>query len=201
MAALVFAGYFSWSCAQGDPIVEKGPSELGSHELFSRPFTVFDQLLYALAKHADESVEHLKPHDNEFRFLERVPGYQARPSARVESIPDLHRVAVGVSLEVSGMNDPWREVCERHVKDFASLLRIDVPPRRSGASVKYFFGKLLGPTANQMSPTQLAVFLDALVVVATFNVASNSRAKPLSYTRQCFLDGKSGKVTFREHKY
>lgn len=53
--------------------IEKGSVDLSSYEVLSRPFTLFDQLLYRLDKEADEVSRKLQPVKEDFRPVEGWP--------------------------------------------------------------------------------------------------------------------------------
>jgi len=100
------------------------------------------------------------------------------------------------------MNDPWREVCERHVKAFAQDLSILPPtPNVNETMMRSFFRKHLGPMVEPLPVSALRPFFDAIFVGATFLVESLEPGKTLAYRRLCWLDNKTGQMTFHEHKY
>lgn len=117
------------------------------------------------------------------------------------------RTIIEFKLTVSGIDDPWRDVCEKRVKNIVTFglglpyseeWKQELKPTAWG-----FFNEFLGPQLTS-DDTQLAkykAFSDSIVVTLTFAVESGNRVKPLKFLRQCFWDNKTSQVSFREYKY
>lgn len=173
--------------------------------MLSRPFTIFDQLLYSLEKQAIEYAKHLRPEKNDFTL-----STLHYPSATVAYEKEISRVGVTFPVTVSGMNDPWRQVCERHVKSMAldlGVLSLGSQAAHPNHEMKAwgvhgFFSRYLGPKVSleNMPVTSLQPFLDAVVVIVTFSVTGADK-KGLAYLRQCALDIKSNRMKYYEHRY
>lgn len=196
IAAMIFPAI---SLAQGQSVtvIEKGTVDLTTHQTFSKPFTVLEQMLYSLQKNADENIKYFRQEKNDFRWSEP----RSEPSVRVVYDKSLQRIGIEVDAFVSSMNDPWTEACERHVKAFAEGLLILPAPNLDETILRFFFKKHLGPMVETLPVSALRPFLDAVVVSAKFYVGSLERGGTLAYLRQCLLDNKTGKMMFREHKY
>jgi hypothetical protein len=185
--------------------IQKGDVDLLKSEALSRPFTVFEQLLYSLEKEAIEDAKDLQPVNNDFK-LSRLH----YPSATVTYEKKTSRVGVTFPVTVSGMNDPWREVCERHIRYMALSLGVlglgsqatHPNPGMKDAGVHQFFSRYLGPsmTLENTPVASLRPFLDAVVVIVSFSVERTDK-KGLAYIRQCALDIKSDHMEYFEHKY
>lgn len=181
--------------------IEKGSVDLLNSEGLSRPYTVLDQLLHSLDREARQIAKGLRPEKDEFTLSK-----QSYQSARVEYQPDVARVRIVFEKTVSAMNEPWREVCKRHVRRIARELGIaglgsqhDAPPIDGLAHT--FFERHLGPTVTrEMSVDAFQPFLDALVVIGQFNVTAGDE-KTLANLRYCALDIKNDHVTYFEHIY
>lgn len=185
--------------------IQKGDIDLLKSEALSRPFTIFDQLLYSLEKEAIEDAKYLRPEKNDFKLS--TVHY---PSATVTYEKKISRVGVTFPVTVSGMNDPWREVCERHIRYMALTLGVlglgsqaaHPNPEMKDAGVQQFFSRYLGPsvTLENTPVASLRPFLDAVVVIVSFSVERTDK-KGLAYIRQCALDIKSDHMEYFEHKY
>jgi hypothetical protein len=187
---------------------EKGSIDLLKSEVFSRPFTIFDMLLHSLGKEITEAAKDIQPEKNDF-----IPSRYGYPSGQIRYIKEASRVAVGFDITVRGMNDPWREVCKRHVNHMAQYLGVsDLGSQQASANnalasslteagIRGFFQSHLGPKVSQDIPlAQFYPFLDALVVIGEFKVLTPDE-KSLAYLRFCQLDIKNDRMTFFEYKY
>jgi hypothetical protein len=181
--------------------IETGGIDLLKSEALARPYTVFDHLLYSLDKEVNEAAKNLRPEKNDFR-----PSKYANDSARVTYEKEVSRVGVLFEKTISGMDDPWRKVCERHVRRMARDLGVSglgseqalVPEE---GLVRTFFKRHLGPTVfrdRSMAPFQ--AFLDALVVIGQFKVEPADR-KRVAHLFSCALNIKNDHMTYFEHKY
>ncbi len=185
--------------------IEKGNTDLLKSEALSRPFTIFDQLLNSFEKEAIQDAKYLRPEKNDFKLS--TIHY---PSARVTYEKKISRVGVTFPVYVSGMNDPWREVCERHIRYMAITLGVSSlgsqathpNPAMRDAGVVEFFARYLGPsvTLENTTVSSLRPFLDAVVIIISFSVERTDK-KGLAYIRQCALDIKSDQMKYYEHKY
>jgi hypothetical protein len=115
--------------------------------VLSRPFTLFDQLLYGLEKRAAEVARLLQPNKDDFMMT------FSSPSAQVIYAKSISRVGIRYERIVKGMDEPWRKVCERHLTDLAKSLYIwnlgsqakHPYPELKEKEIKFFFSHLLGP--------------------------------------------------------
>lgn len=181
--------------------IEKGSVDLLKSDALSQPFTVLDQLLYSLDKEANEVARGLRPEKNEFRLSK-----QSYHSARVEYQKDVSRVGIVFEKTVSAMDEPWRKVCQRHVRRIARDLGVAGLGSQQGSPpveglARTFFERHLGPTVTRdMSVDSFQPFLDALVVIGQFNVTTADE-KTLANLRYCALDIKNDHMTYFEHIY
>lgn len=181
--------------------IETGSIDLLKSDALARPYTVFDHLLYSLDKEVNEVAKNLRPEKNDFR-----PSKYANDSARVTYEKEVSRVGVLFEKTISGMDDPWRKVCERHVRRMARDLGISglgseqasVPEE---GVVRAFFKRHLGPTVfRDRSVAPLQAFLDAMVVIGQFKVEAADR-KRVTHLFSCALNIKNDHMTYFEHKY
>jgi hypothetical protein len=181
--------------------IETGNVDLLNSEALTRPYTVFDHLLYSLDREVNEVAKNLRPEKNDFR-----PSKSANDSARVTYEKEVSRVGVLFEKTISNIDDPWRKVCERHVRRMAKDLGVSelgseqasVPPE---GPVRAFFKRHLGPTVfRDRSVAPLQAFLDALVVVGQFKVETADR-KRVAHLFSCALNIKNDRMTYFEHKY
>jgi len=185
--------------------IEKGSVDLLKSEALSRPFTVFDQLLYGLEGKANEDLKYLLPRKNDFTLSEDYD-----PNVTVGYAKGILRVGVTYFVRVSTMNEPWREVCERHVQIMASLLGVshlgsqvaNQHPEIRDREVRGFFSRYLGSggSIETIPVSSLQPFVDAILVSVEFSVERSDK-KGLAYERQCLLDIKSNRIKYYEYKY
>lgn len=195
----------SIAASAGGLDIEKGSVDLLKSEALSRPVTIFDQLLYSLEKEAIEDAKDLRPEKNDFNL-----STLHYASAKVTYEKKIARVGVIFSATVSSMNDPWREVCERHVHRMALTLGVlslgsqatHPNPEMKDAEIRVFFSRHLGPNVSlgNMPVASLQPFLDEVVVIVQFSVERADK-KGLAYIRQCALDIKNNHMKYYEHKY
>lgn len=185
--------------------LDKGKTDLLKNEGLSQPFTVLDQLLYSLQKEADADAKYFRPEDDDFRI---GSGDSWGATASVAYDRGLLRVGVAFAVTVTGMNDPWREVCKKHVKEMAVILGVLLPHGEQASSdmgktlLRVTAARYLGPMAQsgQVPITSLRDFFDSIVVTGRFPV-SGRNGKGLRYLRQCWLDTRSGRMSYYEHRY
>lgn len=194
----------AWS-AEGADLIQKGAEDLLRNSTLSQPFTILDQLLLGLDRKASEVAKYLRPEKNDFRPT-RIVSPDA--SSTVSYDKTIARTVIQFNLTVSGIDDPWRGVCEKRIKDIVtfglSLPYSEEWKQEMKLTAWGFFNGLLGPHLTSSDNAQLEkykAFSDSIVVTLTFAVESGDRAKPLKFLRQCFWDNKTSQVTFREHKY
>lgn len=180
-------------------VIEKGAEDLLQNKALSQPFTVFDQLLLSLDRKANDVAEQFRPEKNDYR---PSPGIGGVFSTVLYEKSDL-RTTVGFSLYVSGIDDPWRDVCAKRVKHIA-YNGLGLPYTKNWELTKNgYFPSVLGArlTADSVQLDNYRSFSDSIVVGLKIMVESGDRKKPLKYIRECFFDNKTGLVSFREHKY
>jgi len=173
--------------------IEKGSSDLPKAEGLSRPFTVFDHLLYSLGREAIEAAKAIQPINND--FTPRWPQSDVA-SGSVGYVRAQGRVFVTFDLDVTGMNDPWREVCERHIRYMAVYMRLSGTGSQSaGFSTmrELFIVRHLGTTfaGDDTQADSLQLFLDALVVMGRFSSPDRLRS--------CALDIKTNRMTYYDY--
>lgn len=180
--------------AEGKLEIEKGGVDLLTVDGLSRPFTVFDQLIHSLGREADEAAKALQPERNDF-----TPSWPGMDIARgqVGYSWTRRRVLVTFDLSVTGMNDPWREVCERHIRHMASRMMLtglvstsDGLSNRGMLFLQRHLGTMFaeGGSGDEVS---LQPFMDALVVTGRFFHPG--------YLRSCALDIKTNRMTYHEY--
>lgn len=194
----------AWSVEAADPI-EKGAEDLLQNSTLSQPFTILDQLLLSLDRKASEVARSLRPEKNDFRPSHIVPGGALSFVSYDKAIA---RTVIDFKLTVSGIDDPWRDVCAKRVKNIAGFgLQLpysehwkegDFNPTAMG-----FFSEFLGPrlTSTTAQLLNYKAFSDSIVVEFEFLVESGEKKKPLKFLHQCFWDNKTSQVSFREYKY
>lgn len=179
-------------------VIEKGAEDLLQNKALSQPFNVFDQLLLSLDRRANDVAKQFRPEKNDYR---PIPGIvEVFSSVLYEK--SAFRTTIGFSLYVSGIDDPWRDVCAKRVKRIAYALGL--PDAKNWEVSKYgYFPSVLGPrlTADRAQLDNYRSFSDSIVVGLKIMEESGDRKKPLKHIRECFLDNKTGLVSFREHKY
>ena len=184
--------------------IEKGNVDLLRSDVLSRPFTIFDQLLYSLGKEAAENAKYLRPENDDFR-----PSRHGRDvSTEVRYEKGNSRVGVLFDVTVSGMNDPWRDVCKRHVEQMALSLGVRYlgsqvahpDPAIKNSEVQVFFSRYLGPkwSRDDIPVAALQPFIDSMVVIGGYKVEG---VRTLAFLRYCALHINNGHMTYYEHKY
>ena len=205
IACLVLALFSPLTVTAEDGLtIEKGSVDLLKSEVLSRPFTIFDQLLYSLGKEAAENAKYLKPENQDFRPSERLR--DVFTEVRYEK--GNSRVGVLFDMTVSGMNDPWREVGKRHVETMALFLGVRAlgsqiahpNPEIKVSGVHQFFSRYLGPKWSQddMPAASLQPFIDSMVIIGGYKVEGG---RTLAFLRYCALHINNGHMTYYEHKY
>lgn len=192
----------STALGQTPELITKGTVDLPNTEPFSRPYTVFDQLLFSLQGRAMRSIGVIRPYKNDFRFSDsEFPS--PSPESKVSYDEEAKRIGIKVSVFVTAMDNPWEAVCERHVKRLTSYFSLGM--HRPGdslydGSVRIFFEDLLGPNYGDVPIESLRPFMDAIVVLLDFVVVDTARKK-LAYLRQCAFDASTWKIAYKEFKY
>lgn len=180
--------------------IEKGSSDLFQSKGLSRPFTIFDQLIYSLGREAVEAAKEIQPIKNDFTPL--WPGMDT-PRGSVGYSWARRRVFVTFDLSVTAMNDPWREVCERHIRYMASHMMLRGLGSQSAEFSNWqqlFLQRHLGTTfAEAGDADSLQPFMDALVVMGRFYVSATEKTP--RYLRSCALDIKTDRMTYHQYNY
>lgn len=194
---------FTSAHANNELDIKMGSTDLFKNSVLSRPFTVFDQLLYNLEKRAKDVT--LTPLKNEFRAAYD----SSHVSAAIRYEKSTSRIGLVFKIMVSGMDDPWRRVCEFHLTTITNHLWVanlgsqaahPYPSQKDGQK-KFFYSLLLGPMidSDALSIESLQPFLDALVIVLEFDVIGPTTTG-FAYVRQCALDVKTDHITYQERK-
>ena len=184
--------------------IPKGDKDLLRDSTLSQSFTVFDELLLSLDRNALVVARVFRPKNGDFRPSHNE--YASLAISRVNYDKDHARIVIAFDLAVSGIDDPWRDVCAKRVREIVGPEGLWLPRNESNVwqmSARTFFTPLLGPRIFATDP-QLEgykAFSDSIVVALQFRVESGVQTKPLKFIRECFWDNKTGKVSFREYKY
>ncbi len=199
---ILLIAVFTSAHANNELGIKMGSTDLFKNSALSRPFTIFDQLLYNLAKRAKDVT--LTPLKNEFRAAYGSSHVNAevryeKPASR----------SVVFKIIVSGMDDPWRRVCELHLTTITNHLWVanlgsqatHSSPSLKDGQKKFFYSLLLGPMidSDALSVESLQPFLDALVIILEFDVITPTTTG-FAYVRQCALDVKTDHITYQELK-
>ena len=189
----------AWSVEAAD-LIEKGTEDLLQSASLSQPFTVFDQLLLSLDRKASEVAKYLRPEKNDFRPSTTVSG---AATSRVYYDKSFARTAIEFHLTVSGIDDPWREVCAKRVRDVAGPGGLWLPSSNESIIARAFFSDHLGPrlVSDDAQLANYKAFSDSIVVQLRFLVESGGKPNRLKFLRQCSLDNKTNQVSFYEHNY
>jgi len=158
-------------CAYAADTIDKGAEDLLKNSTLSQPFTVLDQLLLSLDRKATEVAKSLRPEKNDFRPSHTVSG---EAHSRVSYERSTARTVIQFRLTVSGIDDPWRDVCAKRVKNIVTF-GLELPYHKEWEqefrpSALGFFADFLGPRLTS-DPAQLANykgFSDSIVVVLNF---------------------------------
>lgn len=202
MQRLILAVMLCCAVLGAEAADERGAEDPLRNAGMSRPFTVFDQLLASLDRRASEIAERLRPEKNDFQPSITIPFIAI---SQVHYDRSSARIGIEFGLDVSGMADPWRDVCAKRVKDIVGPRGLSLPSTRGKIwqpSAFLFFSPLLG--ARLVASDQLEnykAFSDSIVIKLRFNVEGSDRTKPLKFLRECFWDNKTGDISFREHEY
>lgn len=181
-----------------DVPVPPGGFDLTKDPALSRPFTILDQLLLGLQRQAEQEAGRFRPERGDYRPSRVAP--DAFAVTRYE--PDIARVGILFSVNVTGMDDPWREVCRAHLKRLVSIGALGIPRRENTFLQPGFLDHLVGPKSHDPAFLRaMQPFLDSIVVSVQFAVESGKREQPLRALRSCFYDNKTGNVTFSEYEY
>ena len=193
----------AWS-AEASDVVEKGAEDLLRNSTLSQPFTILDQLLLSLDRKASAVARSLRPEKNDFR-----PSHTVSPEAFSSVYYDkaTARTVIEFRLTVSGIDDPWRDVCAKRLKDIVTF-GLQLPysgewKQELKPTVVGFFSEFLGPrlTSDDAQLVSYKAFSDSIVVELRFLVESGEKKKPLKFLGQCFWDNKTSQLSFREYKY
>jgi hypothetical protein len=194
----------TWSVEAAD-LIEMGTEDLLQNAGLSQPFTVFDQLLLSLDRKAGEVAKYLRPKNNDFRPSNRVSG---DATSRVYYEKSIARTVIEFDLTVSGIDDPWRDVCARRLSDITGPGGLWLPSSKESIIQDVFFSHHLGPRylgpksgSDYAQIANYKAFSDSIVVELRFVVESGNRTKPLKFILQCFWDNKTDQVSFQEYKY
>ena len=174
------------SATAAEPPIEKGAVDLLQNATLSQPFTIFDQLLLRLDQKAREVAKEIRPEKNDFRL--HPLNYTLGVDSSVAYDKSYARTSIAFGLRLSGIDDPWQDVCAKHIKEIAARLRLPDSGKNWEISGRAFFSELLGPRMPS-DDAQLAaymVFSDSIAVTLRLMVESGDRAKPLKFIRYCF---------------
>jgi hypothetical protein len=202
---LMLSSPLAVSAAEVQLKIEKGSVDPLTNDVLSKPFTIFDQLLYGIGKEAGEKVMDLRPVNEDYR----VSKQHSYISTEVRYEKGNSRVGVLFDMTVSGMNDPWRDVCKRQVTEMSRLLHFEALGSQIATQegegkawrFHYFFTHYLGHkwSKEDMPATSLQPFIDSLVVIGGFKL--QGKDGQLAYLRYCALHINDDHVSYYEHKY
>jgi hypothetical protein len=197
---LGFLACAAWSANAAD-FIDRGAEDLLRNPTLSQPFTVLDQLLMSLDGRARLAATDLRPEKNDFQPSRTGPGVLTF----VRYDKSMARTHVEFNLTITSINDPWRDVCKKHLSDLVTFgLRLpyykEWQEKEFRPTALGFFGDFLGSrlTSDQVQLTNYKSFSDS--IVAELRLLQVSGGKP-KFLRQCFWDNRTGQVSFREHKY
>lgn len=206
MRSLIFSVVLicvAWNAEAAD-VIEKGAEDLLRNSTLSQPFTIFDQLLVNLDRKASQVAIQFRPERNDFRPSRNVLSTTFSTTRYDNSTA---RTMVEFSTTVSGIDDPWRNVCKNRVSDIATS-RLQLPyykewQQEFKLTILGFFSEILGSrlASADAQLENYKAFSDSIVVALSFSVESGNREKPLKFLRQCFWDNKTAQVSFREYIY
>lgn len=180
--------------------IEKGSEDLLQNSTLTQPVTVLDQLLLGLKQRADQISSHIQPQKNDFRWAnQEIPTLSS-----VQYDKTLRRTVVEFDLAVGGMDDPWRNVCTKHIKEIVGFGYLSLPNTKTRDPLALgFISSILGPgiVSNFTQLHRLRSFFDSIVVDLSFKVVDRDQSGDLEYLRDCYYDNKTGHVTYYEYKY
>lgn len=196
---LMLACAASSATAAESPQVEKGAVDLLRDAALSSPFTVLDQLLLRLDEKAREVAKEIQPERNDFRWSSLFP---TGADSTVAYDKSRARTFIVFGLKLSGIDDPWRDVCAKHMNRISISLGL---PHREHWDItgRSFFLKLLGPRilSDDAQLEAYKVFSDSIAVTLRFWVGKNGdQGTPSSYAVYCFYDNKTHQVSFFEQR-
>jgi len=181
--------------ANAAKVVEKGVA-LQNNSLLSRPVTLLDFFVSNLNARAREI-------QRERDFY--TQGYKTpegrSPSAEADYDLKHQRIYLRLNLTAIRMDDLWRPVCAKRATIFYQ--QFPLPSKdwdESGKRdvLRRYIGPVVRLEPEKVSET-IGILLDSIVTIVEYNiVAANGLPKAV---RTCYLDNKSGKVTYEEHAY
>ena len=91
--------------------IKSGDEDLLKNHTLSQPFTIFDQLLLWLDQKANEQAKNIRPEKGDFQW----PKIEMPTLSNVKYDRSVYRTGIQFDLTVTGINDPWQNVCAKHV--------------------------------------------------------------------------------------
>lgn len=187
-------------CAEAANSVDKGSKDLLHNPTLTQTFTVFDQLLLGLDHKADQISNHLQPEKNDFRLTSS----EFPTLSTVYYDKTLFRTIVEFDLTVNGMDDPWRDVCAKHAKEIAGFRYLDLPNSKTWNPFdQRLISSILGPgiVSDNAQLDRFRAFFDSIVIHLTFKIVDKDNPGHLKFARDCYLDNKTGRITYHQYKY
>lgn len=179
--------------------VQKNPVDLTKDKFFARPLTELEAIVINLKAKAKEVASFFEG-DNRLHLLKRGG---MGPDADAGFDPESGRIALVLTLHVTEMADPWREVCDSTLGSFAGWFYF--PSLNEDADLKLrLLGKYFGEAVmiDRESAKQAAdIFLRSIVARVIFTVVDRPPSPKLTFLRSCTKDELTGKTTYWEYRY
>jgi hypothetical protein len=176
-------------------VVEKGVS-LQNNSLLSRPVTLLDFFVSNLNARAIAIQRERDLYTQGYKSPEgRSPSTEAGYDLKRQ------RIYLRLNLTAIRMDDPWRPICAKRATIFYqqfSLPSRDWDENSKKELLHRYTGPLIQLEPQKVSET-IALLLDSIVTVVEFNMVADNGL--LKAARVCYLDNKTGKVTYDEHAY
>jgi hypothetical protein len=174
-------------------------NDLRAGKFFSRPITQLEIVLVNLKAAAKEIASFHFKRDQKLQVLRDF----REPDGDAGFVPELGRVVLALTLHVSEMADPWREVCDATVARFYGWFYF--PPKEGWdrdsklRMMEKYFGEAVRLDAEN-AKAAVDTFLDSIMVRVVFTVPTEDRKK-LKWHRTCTKDSMTGMTTYTEHRY
>lgn len=184
------------SAMAADVPIENGAVDLLQEATLSQPFTILDQLLLRLDEKAREVAKDIRPENNDFRLY---PSLRSGADSTVAYDRSTARTSIVFGLALSGIDDPWRDVCAKHIQRIH--ISLGLPHRRHwDITGRSFFLRLLGPRiqSDDVQHEAYKVFSDSIAV--TLRLWVGDHATQRSFALYCFYDNKTHRVSFLEQR-
>jgi hypothetical protein len=178
--------------------IQQNSVDLKKDPFFGRPVTELELILINLTAKAQESASFVAER-KELHILNKI-GYRTEGYAGFD--PGSGRVILVLSLYVTEMADPWREVCDSALGSFYGwfhfpVKEIDAPARL--ALMGKYFGQAIRIDAERAGDS-IDVMIRSIVARANFIVA-NANSPGLKWSRSCVKDNLTDQTFYTEYRY